>query len=33
MDVSKLKHSTDWFRVQSLRKLDDPTGRIDRGKW
>lgn len=30
MNVSKLKQSTDWFRVHSLRKLDDPSGRIDR---
>jgi hypothetical protein len=30
MDVNKLKHPTDWFRVDSLRKIDDPTGQIDR---
>jgi len=30
MKVDFLKRPTDWFRVHSLRQLDDPTGRIDR---
>src|SRR6476620_7428373 len=30
MDLSLLKKSTDWFRVHSLRKIEDPGGKIDR---
>jgi len=30
MDFAHLKHATDWYRVQSLRKIDDPSGKIDR---
>ncbi len=30
MDLALLKHSTEWFRVHSLRKFEDPTGKIDR---
>lgn len=30
MDLKTLKASTDWFRVHSLRKIEDPSGQIDR---
>ncbi len=30
MDLSQLKRPTDWFRVHSLRHLDDPSGQMDR---
>lgn len=30
MDISNLKRATDWFRVHSVRKIDDPSGQIDR---
>lgn len=30
MESNKLKLPTDWFRVHSLRKIDDPSGQIDR---
>jgi hypothetical protein len=30
MEVSRLKNSIEWFRVHSLRKIEDPGGKIDR---
>jgi len=30
MNIETLKHATDWFRVNSLKKLDDPSEKIDR---
>ncbi len=30
MKIEKLKRCTDWFRVNSMRSLDDPCERIDR---
>lgn len=30
MNLATLKRPTDWFRVHSLRKIDDPSGQIDR---
>jgi AIPR protein len=30
MQIEKLKKCTDWFRVNSMRSLDDPCERIDR---
>jgi hypothetical protein len=30
MEDAKLKSRKNWFRVHSLRKIDDPSGRIDR---
>lgn len=30
MNAQLLKHATDWFKIHSIRKIDDPSGRIDR---
>jgi hypothetical protein len=30
MDVSKLKRPTDWFRVECLRDIDDPSSQMSR---
>src|SRR5258708_27777385 len=30
MQLETLKNATDWFRVQSLRSLEDPGGQVDR---
>ncbi len=30
MNIDTLKHATDWFRVHSLKRLDDPSEKIDR---
>lgn len=30
MNIENLKKSTDWFKVNSLRKIDDPSHQIDR---
>ena len=30
MELSSLKHATDWFRVHELKSIKDPIGQIDR---
>lgn len=30
MDLKKLKTCTDWFRVQTMKTLEDPTGQVER---